>query len=129
MDIRSANVFRLEDEMPCSLCYGSIGSGLQAVRCACGNISHISCGIKVGKCSGCEDDYQSLIYKVSEEAIIRSVEDSQEKAQVDIQGSVEWDEKEDMMRQLLKKVINNEITVEEYKMLVSDLKETYMVKD
>jgi len=115
-------LFKLGESMPCSICYGNISEGLQAIRCNCGNISHLSCGIKVGKCHECGNSYRIIIDSASEEAIIQSVEDSQKTAKREVKVTVEWNEGEDLMLKLLKQVINKEITVEEYKTLSADLK-------
>ena len=108
--------------MPCSICYGDISAGLQAIRCPCGDISHLTCGIQIGRCSECGVDYQDIVTRVSQEAIIKSIEDSKKTAKREVGVKVDWDDTDDMMKQLLKKVINKEITVEEYKMLSNDLK-------
>jgi len=122
--VKNASVFRIDEPMPCSICYGEISSGLQASRCSCGNISHLSCGIKIGKCSECGTDYQGMLNTVSQEAIIRSVVDSEKTAKREVEATVEWDEGEDLMLKLLKQVINKEITVEQYEMLSGDLKKS-----
>ena len=111
--------------MPCSICYGSITEGLQAIRCNCGNIGHVSCGIKVGKCPECGTGYEDIINKTSEETIVQSIEDSQKTAKVEVQVKVDWDEKGDMMRGLLKQLLNKEITVDEYKLISKDIKESF----
>ena len=82
---RNASVFRIDEPMSCSICYGEISSGLQAFRCSCGNISHLSCGIKVCKCSECADDYQGMLNTVSQEAIVQSIEDSQRTARREVE--------------------------------------------
>ena len=111
--------------MPCSICFGNISAGLQAARCSCGNISHLSCGIKIGKCPDCGVDYQGMISTVSQEAIIQSVEDSQKSAKKEVEVTVEWDEKGDLLRGLLKQLLNKEITVEEYKLISKDIKDSF----
>jgi len=125
MDVKHTMLFKLEEPMPCSICYGSITEGLQAVRCNCGNIGHVSCGIKVGKCSECGTSYDDLINRASEETILQSVEDSQKTAKVEVEVQVEWDEKGDMMRGLLKQLLNKEITVEQYQEISRDIKESF----
>jgi len=122
LDVKHTMLFKLGESMPCSICYGNISEGLQAIRCNCGNISHLSCGIKVGKCHECGNSYRIIIDSASEEAIIQSVEDSQKTAKREVKVTVEWNEGEDLMLKLLKQVINKEITVEEYKTLSADLK-------
>ena len=111
--------------MPCSICYGNITDGLQAIRCNCGNIGHVSCGIKVGKCPECGTGYEDIINRVSQEAIVESVEDSRKTAKVEVEVKVEWDEKDDMMKGLLKKLLNNEISVEQYEKISMDIKESF----
>lgn len=118
-------MFGIDKPTPCSICYGKISAGLQAAKCSCGNISHLSCGIKIGKCPNCSADYQDMINTVSQEAIIQSVEDSQKTAKVEVQLKVEGDEKDDMLKKLLKQVINKEITIEEYKLLSSHIKNAF----
>ena len=123
--VKNASTFRIDEPMPCSICYGEISGGLQAARCSCGNISHLSCGIKIGKCSDCGVDYQGMINTVSQEAIVKSVEDSQKTAKREVEVSVEWDEKGDMMRGLLKQLLNKEISVEQYQQISKDIKESF----
>ena len=123
--VKNASVFRIDEPMPCSICYGEISSGLQASRCSCGNISHLSCGIKVGKCSECGNDYQGMLETVSQEAIVESIEDSQKTAKREVDMQVDWDEKGDMMKGLLKKLMNNEITVEQYQQISMDIRESF----
>ena len=123
--VKNASVFRIDEPMPCSICYGEISSGLQASRCSCGNISHLSCGIKIGKCSVCGEDYEGMINRVSQEAIVKSVEDSKKTAKREVEVQVEWDEKGDMMKGLLKKLLNNEITVEQYEKISNDIRESF----
>ena len=123
--IKNASLFRIAEPMPCSICYGEISSGLQASRCSCGNISHLSCGIKIGKCTECGADYESMLNTVSQQAIVESIVDSQKTAKREVEFQVEWDEKGDMMRGLLKQLLNKEITVEEYKMISKDIKESF----
>lgn len=123
--VKGASVFSIDEPMPCSICYGDIGGGQQAIRCQCGNINHISCGIKVGQCSDCTTDYGDLLGRVNEEAVIRSVEDSKRTAKREVEETVQGDEKDDMLRRLMKKMLNNEITIEEYKLLAKDVKETF----
>ena len=118
-------LFRLEESMPCSICFGDISEGLQALRCSCGNISHLSCGIKAGRCFDCGTDYEAIMDQASEEAILRSVEDSGKTAKREVEDLVDWDEKDDMVRTLLKQVINKEITIDEYKLLVKDIKDNF----
>ena len=125
MSVKSATTFRIDEPMPCAICYGNISSGLQAARCSCGNISHLSCGIKIGRCPYCGVDYEGMIDTVSHDAIIESVEDSRMSATRVVESTVEGYEKDDMLRQLLKKVLNNSITVGEYKMLSEDVKEAF----
>jgi len=125
LSLKNASTFRIEEPMPCSICYGNISGGLQAARCSCGNISHLSCGIKIGKCPDCGVDYQGMINTVSEEAIIQSVEDSQRTAKKEVEFTVEWDEKGDMMRGLLKQLLSKEITVEQYQQISKDIKESF----
>ncbi len=122
LSIKRSMLFKMEDSMPCSICYGDISAGLQAIRCPCGDISHLTCGIQIGRCSECGVDYQDIVTRVSQEAIIKSIEDSKKTAKREVGVKVDWDDTDDMMKQLLKKVINKEITVEEYKMLSNDLK-------
>ena len=104
---------------------GEISSGLQAIRCPCGNINHLSCGLKAGKCPECEVEFQGLVEKVSQEAIVMSVEDIQRTTKREVEVQVDWDEKGDMMRVLLKQLLNKEITVEEYKLISKDIKEAF----
>ncbi len=125
MDVKHTMLFKLEEPMPCSICYGSITEGLQAIRCNCGNIGHVSCGIKVGKCPECGTGYEDVINRASEQAIIESVQDSEKTAKVEVEVKVEWDEKGDMMRNLLKQLLNKEITVDEYKLISKDIKESF----
>jgi len=125
MDVKNTMLFKLEDSMPCSICYGSISEGLQAIRCNCGNIGHVSCGIKVGKCPECGTGYEDIVNRASERSIIESVEDSRKTAKVEVEMKVEWDEKEDMMRGLLKKLLSNEITAEQYQQISKDIKESF----
>ncbi len=125
MDVKHAMLFKLEDSMPCSICYGSISEGLQAIRCNCGNIGHVSCSIKVGKCPECGMGYEDIVNRASEETIIESIEGSRKTAKVEVEMQVEWDEKEDMMRGLLKKLLNNEISMEEYKMVSKDIRDNF----
>lgn len=66
-----------------------------------------------------------MINTVSQEAIIQSVEDSQKTAKREVTVNVEWDEKGDLMKGLLKQLLNKEITMEEYKMVSKDIKETF----
>ena len=110
--------------MPCSICYGSISEGLQAIRCTCGELSHLTCGIRVSKCPSCSTEFDEILENASEEAIIKSVEDSKKTAKREIVTKVESHESDDLVKQLLKKVINKEITVEEYKILVKDLRDS-----
>ncbi len=125
LSVKNASAFRIEEPMPCSICFGNISAGLQAARCSCGNISHLSCGIKIGKCPDCGVDYQGMISTVSQEAIIQSVEDSQKSAKKEVEVTVEWDEKGDLLRGLLKQLLNKEITVEEYKLISKDIKDSF----
>ena len=125
MDVKHTMLFKLEDSMPCSICYGSITEGLQAIRCNCGNIGHVSCGIKVGKCPECGTGYEDIINRASEETIIESIEDSQKTAKVEVEMKVEWDEKGDMMRGRLKQLLNKEITMEQYEKVSKDIKEAF----
>jgi len=125
LDVKHTMLFKLGESMPCSICYGNISEGLQAIRCNCGNIGHLSCGIKVGKCHECGTSYGDIIDSASEEAIVQSVEDSQKTAKRAVEVHVEWDEKGDMMKGLLKKLLNNEITVEQYQTISKDIKENY----
>jgi hypothetical protein len=125
ISLKNASTFRIEEPMPCSICFGNISGGLQAARCSCGNISHLSCGIKIGKCPECGVDYQGMINTVSEEAIIRSVEDSQKTAKKEVEVTVDWDEKGDMMRGLLKQLLNKENSVEQYQQISKDIKESF----
>ena len=66
-----------------------------------------------------------MINTVSQEAIIESVEDSQMTAKVDVEARMDWDEKGDMMKELLRKLLNKEISVEEYKAISNDIKDTF----
>ena len=66
-----------------------------------------------------------MINTVSEEAILQSVEDSQKSAKREVEVQVDWDEKGDLMKGLLKQLLNKEITMEEYKMVSKDIKETF----
>ena len=66
-----------------------------------------------------------MLNNVSQEAIINSVEDSQRTAKREVEATVEWDDREDMLKKLLKQVINKEITIEEYKMLAEDIKNVF----
>jgi len=125
LSVKNATTFRIEEPMPCSICYGDISGGLLAARCSCGDISHLSCGIKIGKCTQCGVDYQGMINTVPQEAIIESVEDSRKPAKRDVEITVEWDEKDDMMRTLLRQLLNKEITVEQYQQISNDIKETF----
>jgi len=125
LDVKNASTFRIDVPMPCSLCYGEISSGLQAIRCPCGNINHLSCGIKTGKCPECGAEFQGLVEKVSQEAIVKSVVDSRKTAKRQVEMQVEWDEKGDMMKALLKKLLNNEITPEQYEKISGDIKESF----
>jgi len=125
MDVKHTMLFKLEEPMPCSICYGSITEGLQAIRCNCGNIGHVSCGIKVGKCPECGTGYEDIINRASEETIIESIEDSQKTAKVEVEMKVEWDEKGDMMRGRLKQLLNKEITMEQYEKVSKDIKEAF----
>ena len=125
MDVKHTMLFKLEDSMPCSICYGSITEGLQAIRCNCGNIGHVSCGIKVGKCPECGTGYEDIINRASEETIIESIEDSRKTAKVEVEMKVEWDEKGDMMKTLLRQLLNKEITVEQYQQISKDIKDTF----
>ena len=125
LDVKHTMMFKMEDSMPCSICYGSISEGLQAIRCNCGNIGHVSCGIKVGKCPECGTGYGDIINRASEEAIIQSVADSQKTAKREVELTVEWDEKGDMMKGLLKQLLNKEITIEQYQAVSKDIKETF----
>ena len=110
--------------MPCSICHGGISEGLQAIRCSCGELSHLSCGIRVSLCPSCGANYDEIVDSASEEAIIKSVEDSKRTAKREIVTKVESQESDNLMKQLLKQVINKEITVEEYKMLVKKLRKS-----
>ena len=123
--LQKVMLFRLEESMPCSICYGDITAGLQAIRCSCGNISHLSCGIKAGKCPECGTECEAVMDQASEEAILSSIEDSDRTAKREVEEVVEWNEKDDMVKALLKQVINREITIEEYKMLVNDIRENF----
>ena len=125
MDVEHTMLFKVEDSMPCSICHGNITEGLQAIRCNCGNISHISCGIKAGKCHECGTGYEDIIDRASEEAIIESLEDSRKTAKIEGEGKAEGDEKDDLIKELFKKFLNKEITMEEYKMLSEDIKESF----
>ena len=126
MDVEHTMLFKVEDSMPCSICHGNITEGLQAIRCNCGNISHISCGIKAGKCHECGTGYEDIIDRASEEAIIESLEDSRKTAKIEGEGKDEGDEKDDLIKGLFKKFLNKEITMEEYKMLSEDIKESFL---
>ena len=123
--VKNASVFRIDEPMPCSICFGEISGGLQASRCSCGNISHLSCGIKVGKCPVCRVDYQSMMDALSEDEIVRSVEDSQRSGNIEIEDKVETTDKDDLLRQLLTQVMKKEITIEEYQLLSRDLKKSF----
>ena len=79
----------------------------------------------MGKCSECGTSYDDLINRASEETILQSVEDSQKTAKVEVEVQVEWDEKGDMMRGLLKQLLNKEITVEQYQEISRDIKESF----
>ena len=125
LSIKNTMLFKLEDAMPCSICFGDITEGLQAVRCSCGNICHLSCAIRIGKCTECDVDYQKLLNQASEEAILESIEDSQKTAKKELEDIIDWDEKDDLVRQLLKQVINKEISITEYKLLVKDVKRAF----
>ena len=122
LSVKRTMLFRVEESMPCSICYGSISEGLQAIRCSCGELSHLSCGIRVSLCPSCSASYDEILDSASEEAIIKSVEDSKRTAKREVATKVETLDSDNLVKQLLKQVINKEITVEEYKMLVKDLK-------
>lgn len=66
-----------------------------------------------------------MINTVSEEAIIQSVEDSQKTAKKEVEVTVDWDEKGDMMRGLLKQLLSKEISVEQYQQISKDIKESF----
>ena len=66
-----------------------------------------------------------MINTVSQEAIIESVEDSQMTAKVEVEARADWNEKGDMMKELLRKLLNKEISVEEYKAISNDIKDTF----
>lgn len=70
MDVKHTMIFKLKESMPCSICYGNITGGLRAIRCNCGNLLHLSCGIKVAKCPERGIGYEGIIKQASEEAII-----------------------------------------------------------
>ncbi len=125
LSVKNATTFRIEEPMPCSLCHGEISSGLLAARCSCGNICHLSCGIKLGRCQDCATDYGDMMNTVNQDSIIASVVDSRKTAKREVESKVEWDEKDDMMKKLLKRVLNGEISIDEYKMLAADIKETF----
>ena len=69
--------------------------------------------------------YEDIVNRASEETIIESIEGSRKTAKVEVEMQVEWDEKEDMMRGLLKKLLNNEISMEEYKMVSKDIRDNF----
>ena len=81
--------------------------------------------MKVGKCQECSANYQEILKSADEDEIIKSVVDSRRTAKREIEIKVEWDERDDMVQQLLKQFINKEITIDEYKMLVEDIKEVF----
>ena len=124
LSVKRTMLFRVEESMPCSICHGGISEGLQAIRCSCGELSHLSCGIRVSLCPSCGANYDEIVDSASEEAIIKSVEDSKRTAKREIVTKVESQESDNLMKQLLKQVINKEITVEEYKMLVKKLRKS-----
>jgi len=66
-----------------------------------------------------------MINTVSPEAIIESVEDSRLTAKREVETREDWNEKGDMMKELLKKLLNKEISVEEYKAISNDIKDTF----
>ena len=124
LSVKRSMVFKMEDSMPCSICYGDISEGVDAIRCPCGEICHLSCGMKMGQCAECGADYEDILSKINKEEVIKSIEDSNKTAKREVEEKVEWDDTEDMLKQLLRKVLNNEMSVEEYKMLSEDLKGT-----
>ena len=123
--VKNATTFRIEEPMQCSLCHGEISGGLLAARCSCGKICHLSCGIKLGGCQDCGTDYGGMMNSVSGEAIIASVVDSRKTARREVASTVEGDEKDDMIKKLLKRVLNGEISMDEYKMLAADIKKMF----
>lgn len=52
-------------------------------------------------------------------------EDSKKTGKRAVEVQVEWDEKGDLMKGLLKKLLNNEITVEQYQAISKDIKENF----
>ncbi len=62
---------------------------------------------------------------VSQKAIIESVEDSRKTAKREVEVTGEWDEKDDMMKTLLRQLLNKEISVEQYQQISNDIKETF----
>ncbi len=66
-----------------------------------------------------------MINTVSEKAIIESVEDSRMTAKREVETRVDWNEKGDMLKELLRKLLNKEISVDEYKAISEDIKDTF----
>ena len=59
---------------------------------------------------------------VSEEAILESIEES-EKTSVKEEGDIDqMAEKDQLLKELLKKVLNKEMSMEEYQILAEDIK-------
>jgi len=118
---KKAEMIVLENSVNCRICFGTIKPGLQVIKCRCGKIYHVSCGIRVGECPSCEADYSEFIEDADEEVLIENVKDSLEGKKKKIGKKVEATTSDDLLMQLKKQLVNREITIDEYREMKKEI--------
>jgi LPXTG-motif cell wall-anchored protein len=49
-----------DESTKCQICLGAVKSGSPIVKCACNNIYHISCALRVGECPKCNEKFGNI---------------------------------------------------------------------